>query len=266
MTSVGRTMMSTTLSFAVVFVVLVSPLHVVAQEPSPPPAYLFVIESKIASEDAGDWANAVSAMAQSHAKHPDGNSWATYSKLTGGPDETVRTFFPLDKMGNLDEWPNNRRIVTEVMGKDSARVILSDLELAGESSERILSWSEKLSHPDVQFRPAPYAWVVEVQVAEGQMTEYAALAQRLVEILKENRAGTWMVYGSALGGDRSTLYYFYLFDKFADVDGWPSRLDVASESLGAAEAARLLAALEAVSQTTTSLWQLEPELSQRETR
>ena len=243
---------------------LLMALPATGQAPSSPPAYFLMVESTVAQDDASDWADAVTLMTKAHAKHPEGNMWATYRMLTGGPNETVRTFFPLEQMADLDGWQSNRKIVTEALGKDQARIVLSDLDLAGSSSEQILSYSQKLSHPNVQFRATRYAWVVEVKVEEGNMTEYAALAKRLAEIQKENRAGTWMVYGNALGGDRSVLYYFYGFDKFGEVDGWPARLEMASESLGAAEAARLLAAVEAVSETTTSLWQLEPELSQLE--
>jgi len=221
-----------------------------------------LVETTVAPEDASDWAAAVTMMAKAHAKHQDGNMWATYRMLTGGPDETVRTFFPLSQMADLDEWPSNRQVVTEVLGKDQARMVLSDLDLSSGTSERVLSFSEKLSHPNNQFKAHQYVWVIEVKVAEGKMTEYAALAKRLTEFQKEGSAGTWMVYGNALGGDNSVLYYFYGFDKFAEVDGWPSRLEIASASLGAAEAARLLSAVDAVSQTTTSVWQLETELSQ----
>lgn len=237
-------------------------LPAAGQTPSSPPSYLMLVESTVAPEDASDWAAAVTMMAQAHAKHPDGNMWATYRMLTGGPDETVRTFFPLGQMADLDEWPSNRQVVTEVLGKDQARMVLSDLDLSSGTSERVLSFSEKLSHPNTHFKAHQYVWVIEVKVAEGKMAEYAALAKRLAEIQKESGAGTWMVYGNALGGDSSVLYYFYGFDKFAEVDGWPSRLEIASASLGAAEAARLLAAVDAVSQTNTSVWQLETELSQ----
>lgn len=262
MTSAGKDPRSIHLRFATVLTVALLALPLQAQEPSGPPAYLFMVESTVAQEDAGDWAEAVTLLAKSHAQHPGGNMWATYRSLTGGPDEIVRTFFPLNKMADLDGWQSNRKIVTEIMGKDRARIVLSDLDLSNSTSERILSFSTKLSHPKVQFKAHRYVWVLEVQVDEGKMTEYAALASRLAEIQKESQAGTWMAYGNALGGDRSLLYYFYGFDKFGEVDGWPSRLDMASESLGASEAARLLAAVEAVTATTTSLWQLESELSQ----
>jgi len=262
MTSAGKNPTNTHLGIATVLATALLALPVQAQEPSSPPAYLFMVDSTIAQEDAGDWADAVTLLAKSHAKHPDGNMWATYRRLTGGPGETIRTFFPLNQMADLDDWQSNREIVTEVLGKDRARIVLSDLDLRSSTSERILSHSDKLSHPSVQFKAYKYTWVLEVQVEEGKMTEYAALAKRLAEIQKESAAGTWMVYGNALGGDRSVLYYLYGFDKFGEIDGWPSRLEMASESLGASEAARLLAAVDAVTATTTSLWQLETELSQ----
>ena len=71
-------------------------------------------------------------------------------------------------------------------------------------------------------------------------------------------------YGNAIGGDSSGLLWIYGFDQFAEIDTWSSRLEALSGSLGDSEAARLLAAIEAVSESTVSLWQLEPHLSQLE--
>lgn len=68
--------------------------------------------------------------------------------------------------------------------------------------------------------------------------------------------------GSAIGGDNNELHYFYGFEDFAEIDAWPSKQEVLTAAIGEEDAARLLAALEAVSEKTTSLWQLEAELSQ----
>ena len=48
------------------------------------------------------------------------------------------------------------------------------------------------------------------------------------------------------------MLYIHGFEKFAEVDAWPSRRET------------LAAAMGAISETTTSLWRLEPELSQLE--
>ncbi len=240
--------------------------HAPAQEPAAPPPYFLLVESAVAEEDAADWAEALAMTSRAHAEHPEGNTWATYRKLTGGPDETLRTFFALEQMGDLDGWKSNHQIVMEALGKNRARVVLSDLELESASRERILSYSAKLSHPAAGFHPAKYYWTVEVVVENGKMSEYAALARRLIESRKSTDAGAFLVYGNALGGDNSALTYLFGFDRFAEIDAWPSRLAMASETLGDEEAERLLAAIEAISSTTSSLWQLEPRLSQLEAK
>ena len=262
MTLVGkeRTLMSVRLAVTLAAVLLALPAA--GQESSSPPAYLFQLETSITPAEAAVWADAMTLAAKAHAKHPEGNMFATYRKLTGGPNETVRTFFALNQLGDLDDWQSNRQIVTEALGKDRARIVLSDLDASENTAESILSYSGKLSSPDVGFRATKFAWVIEVEVEEGKMTEYAALAKRLAQTSRGQETGKWLVYGNAIGGSNSVLHYYYGFDQFAELDSWTSRLEALSESLGDFDAARLLAAMEAVSKTTSSLWQLEPELSQ----
>lgn len=238
---------------------------VAAQDSPDIPPYFLLVDSTLATEDAGDWAAAVAVTAKAHAQHPKGNVFATYRRLTGGPDEAVRVFFPFDKMADLDEWVSNRQVLYEVVGKDRGDVVLDDLELELETSERILSYSERLSRPAPSVRAPKYLWAVEVQVEAGEMVAYSAVAERVKKAHDQSSRGqTWLVYGNALGGDSSELTYLYGFDEFASVDNWPSRTEVLSAAYGEEEAARLLAALESMTRTRTGLWALESELSQLE--
>ena len=158
---------------------------------------------------------------------------------------------------------SNHQILAETLGSDRARIVRSDLDLAENSSESILSYSSKMSRPWPNFQAPRYAWTEEVTVAEGKMVEYAALVERMVRHFDEQEVdGYWVVYGNAIGGDGSSLLWFYGFDLFAEIDAWDSRLDSLAKSIGVEEAARLMAAMEAISQTTTSIWQMEPALSQ----
>ena len=70
-----------------------------------------------------------------------------------------------------------------------------------------------------------------------------------------------MCYADAIGGESSELVHFYGFDAFAEVDSWPSRREVLSAALGERDGGRLASALEAITETTTSLWKFEPKLS-----
>jgi len=245
------------------FALLLVALPISSQEPPAPPEYFFLVASSVAQEDVPDWIDAMALTAKAHAKHPEGHSWATYRELTGGPGEAVRFFFPLNRLAELDEWPSNRQVLTEILGKDRARIALSDLDLASDAAESIISYSSKMSRPWPDFQAPKYAWVEEVRVADGKMVQYAALAQRVVHAFDEHSGdGYWVVYGSAIGGDSSTLLWMYGFDQFAELDAWESRLAVLDKSMGEGEAGRLVAAMEAISESTSSIWQLEPALSQ----
>jgi len=230
-----------------------------------PPKYILLSEFSVIQSDSGGWAEAVAMAARAHAKHADGNLWATYRQLTGGPDERVRFFFPLNRMGDLDGWKSNRQVLTEVLGTDRTRMVLADLDLADRADERVLSFSSKMSRPWPDFKPPKYAWVEEVRVADGKMVEYAALVERVVRAFNEHGSdGYWVVYGNAIGGDKSTMIWMYGFEQFAEIDSWESRLDALAKAMPKGEAARLVAAIEAISETTSGIWQVEPALSQLE--
>ena len=246
-----------------VFLILVAATSAPAQESAGAPAYFLLADSTIATQDAGDWAAAAAMTANAHAQHAAGNLFATYRQLTGGPDEAVRVFFPFNKMADLDGWVSNRQVLYETIGKDRGQLVLDDLDLGRDSSERIVAYSEKLSRSPETVRAAKILWVVEVEIEAGSMVEYSALALRVKKAFEQ--AGgeqTWLVYGNAIGGDRSQLTYFYGFDEFASLDDWPSRMEVLTAAHGEEEAARLSAALESLAKTKTSLWALESELSQ----
>lgn len=235
------------------------------QDSAAAPPYFLLIDSTIATEDAGDWAAAVAVTARAHAKHPKGNLFATYRLLTGGPDETARVLFPFNKMADLDGWVSNRQVLFEAIGKERGQVVLDDLELERDSTERIVAYSRKLSRPPQEVRAAKYLWVVEVQVEPGRMVEYSALALRVKKAYEQSSQGrNWLVYGNAVGGDRSELTYLYGVDALAELDDWPSGREVLAAAYGPEEAARLAAALESMTSTRKSLWTLEGELSQLE--
>jgi hypothetical protein len=234
-----------------------------AQETSGAPNYLLIAEATVETEVAEQWAAAVAVAARAHAEHPDGALFAAYRRLTGGPDETVRFLFPFDEMAELDAWVPNRRVLFETLGPDRGAQVARTLELAQDGPERILSLSDKLSRPRERVEVPAHLWIVETVVAEGRMTEYAALAQRVKRAFHElGSPPHWLVYGDAIGGDRSKLTHLYGFDEFAELDDWASMKEALSEVLGIEEAARLSAAIESMTRTTTSLWAFEPELSQ----
>lgn len=246
---------------AVVVVIMASGLATAQEAPGAPP-YFLVVDGEIEKAAIGSWSQAVASLIEAHDAHPDGTMWATFRELTGGPDVRVSVFHGFSKMADLDDWTPNRRILVDVLGPAAGGAVKDTLARSVDSSDRVMTLVDELSRPWTGGKPPNYLWVATVTVADGKMTEYAALAKRLRRAF-DGHAGDvhWLCYANAIGGAGSELTYYYGFDAFAEVDLWPSRREVLAAALGDREGARLASALEAVSETTTSLWKLEPELS-----
>jgi hypothetical protein len=235
-----------------------------AEEPAAAP-YLFVIESEVQPADAGRWSAAVSATTLAHAEHPEGNTWTAYRRLTGGPNEAVFFFFPVGSLAEMDGWKSSRSLVIEHFGAAPGRRILADLELDLNDTDRLMALLPELSHPPETGAAPRYLWLARVTVPEGKATEFAALFKRVIRAHAGHPDGrAWLAYSNVIGGSGSEVLMMYGFDRFAELDEWPSRREVLSELLGDEEAGRLSAALSAVSCTTTGVWHLEPALSQQQ--
>ena len=250
-------------STLVLFVVLtVAPAFVLAQDPSEAPPYLLVVDGVVEKSAIGSWSKAVVTLVEAHDAHPDGTNWAAFRELTGGPDVRVSFFHGFSKLAELDEWTSNRKILVDVLGPVEGGAVKDALSRGVDSSDRVVSLVNELSRPWTSAAAPNYLWVATVRVADGKMTEYAALAKRVRRAFDEHAGEVhWLCYANAIGGDSSELVYYYGFDAFAEVDSWPSRRGVLSAALGERDGGRLASALEAITETTTSLWRLEPELS-----
>lgn len=233
-----------------------------AQESPGAPPFFLVAEGEVGKSAIGPWSKAVAALVDAHDVHPDGATWAAFRELTGGPDVRVSFFHGFSKMADLDEWTPNRRILVDVLGPVEGGAVKDTLSRGVVSSDRVMTLVEVLSRPWVGAEPPKYLWVASVTVADGKMTEYAALAKRVRRAFDQHADGVhWLCYANAIGGEDSQLFYYYGFDAFAEVDSWPSRRSVLTAAHGERDGGRLASAIESISETTTSLWKLEPELS-----
>lgn len=226
------------------------------------PPFLYVIEAEVEKPHIGVWTSAVRTLIQAHDARPDGANWVVFRKLTGGPDVELMFFRGFSKMAELDDWPSNRRVLVDALGPVEGGAVKDALERGVDASDRVMSRLDELSNPWTGLDPPKYLWVASVTVADGKMTEYAALAKRVRKAYEEQaRDLRWICYANAIGGDGAELRLFYGFDRFSEVDGWPSRRDVLAASLGDRNGERLASAIESITETTTSLWKLEPGLS-----
>jgi hypothetical protein len=226
------------------------------------PPYLYVVDGEVEKAHIGSWTAAVKTLSEAHDRHDEGLYWVTFRELTGGPDVRVAFFRGFAKLAELDEWPSNRRVLVDVFGPHEGDEIKDALSLGVTSSDRVISRVDELSKPWTNHDPPKYLWVATTRVAEGKMTEYAALSKRVRRAFEQHAENLrWMCYANAIGGSGSELVFFYGFDSFSEVDEWPSRREVLAATLGERDGRRLASAIEAISETTTSLWKLEPELS-----
>jgi hypothetical protein len=234
----------------------------IAQESNLGPTYLFLVEAEIEKARLSSWSEAVAALGSAHDQHPAGGDWATYRRLTGGPDVVVNVFRGFEELAELDGWTSNRRILVDAFGPLEGGRVHSELSVGVTSSDRVLAVVAELSRPWPGVDSPRYLWVETVRVADGRMTEYAALAKRVRRAYDEHGQGIhWLCYANAIGGTSSELRCYFGFNAFSEVDSWPSRRQVLAAAIGDREGRRLASALEAVSETTTSLWRLEPGLS-----
>jgi hypothetical protein len=216
----------------------------------------------IEKQNIGTWSAAVADLIDAHAAHEDGSYWVVFRELTGGPDVRVAVFKGFEKMAELDEWTPNREILVDALGPTEAAAVKDALTRGVTSTDRVITRVDELSRPWTSHDPPNYLWVTTVAVADGKMTEYAALAKRVRQAFEEHADHVrWFCYANAIGGDGSDLIFLHGFDEFAEVDEWPSRREALAGKIGEREAGRLISAIESITETTTSLWKLEPSLS-----
>jgi hypothetical protein len=245
----------------VVVIMTVSGSAAAAEESGAPP-YFLVVDGEIEKAAIGPWSEAVVSLIEAHDAHPDGTMWATFRELTGGPDVRVGFFHGFSKMADLDDWTPTRRILVDVLGPVEGSAVKDALARGLDSSDRVMTLVDDLSRPWTGTKPPKYLWVATVRVADGKITEYAALAKRVRRAF-DSHADTvhWLCYANAIGGESSELTFYYGFNAFAEVDSWPSRREVLAIAHGERNGVRLASALESITETTTSLWRFEPELS-----
>ena len=233
-----------------------------AQEAAGASPYLLIAESEVQKTQIGTWTTAVATLVRAHDEHSKGITWSAYRELTGGPEVNVTFARGFEKLADLDDWASNRKILVDALGPMEGAAVKDALTAGVSSTDRVLAFVDEISRPGPGRAAPNYLWVATVRVADGKMIEYAALAKRVRRAFDQHGTNVqWLCYANAIGGESSELVFFYPFDEFAEVDSWPSRREVLASALGDRDGARLASAVEAITETTTSLWKLEPKLS-----
>ena len=118
---------------------LVSLSPAIAEDAAAPPGKVYVIRARVATENVAVWSRAVQKTVEAHSNHEQGNVWAAYENVTGGPDSEYVFLFPFEKFADLDGWvrervatlPDERRVLVTAHDAFSYFGRAYDMEVRG---------------------------------------------------------------------------------------------------------------------------------------
>ena len=168
---------------------------VIAHEGPGSPPYLYTVEGDVEKTSIASWTEAVGVLITAHDEHEEGQNWVVFRELTGGPDIRVVFFRGFAELAELDRWPTTREVLVDALGPTRGQAAREALRRGTEFEDRVMSRVDELSNPWTGHDPPAYLWVATTRVADGKMTEYAALAKRVRRAF-EREAGDlrWMCY------------------------------------------------------------------------
>lgn len=226
--------------------------------------FFYIIKAKVDSTMMTEYAGAVSQVVAAHKQHEQGNTWAAFSPLTGGPNPLFYYFVPMQTMGEMDGWLPNQKILSDTLGAEAAASAFQTLSNSSKSKNLVLAFSPALSNPDATATPGAPAFVFTIhsKVEAGMMGKYTELVQKLKEAHNGHEDGfRWTAYTPVIGGQSGEVYYFIGLDKLGDMDGWVPVEKIEADQLGAEEAAAMRKAMGGMASSTTMILALAPSLS-----
>ena len=200
-----------------------------AEKEGPRYPFFYLIKNKVDPGMMPQYRVAIGQILAAHNQHENGNLWAAYTPLTGGPHSKFYYFLPMDKMGTMDGWTPNMQVVTEAMGAEAAGSVFQTINEAAEAWDMVLGYNEKLSRPPADPGPAVpnFLWLAHFQVEPTKIGEFMALTDKFSEAHAAHEKGlNWSVYNNVIGGDGVQFWYFLPFEKMGDIDGWASGQEI----------------------------------------
>ena len=229
-----------------------------------PYPFFYLIKAKVDATKVNAYQEALAKVVEAHKQHDSGNNWAAFSQLFGGPEAIFDFFLPTQKLGEIDEWLPNIKVVADIHGEAAAEKIFRTLGESSKSMSKILAYAPRLSNPDPSCTGAVPAFVYHIQVkAEpGKASDYAALIRKMVAANKDHLKGMhWTGYSVFAGGETGEYHFFVGMQKLGEMDAWPMGSEVLVDKYGEEETEKLLSALPQVSKARDELLAHNPEMS-----
>lgn len=234
------------------------------EEPEVPYPFFYLIKAEVDATKMNAYQEAVAKIAEAHKQHDNGNNWAAFSQFFGGPDALLYFFLPTQKLGELDDWMPNIKVVADIHGEAAAEKIFRTLGESSKSMSKILAYAPTLSNPDPSWTGSVPAFVyhIQVQAEPGKASDYADLVQKMVAAHKDHPRGLhWTGYSVFAGGEAGEFHFFVGMQKLGEMDAWPMGSEVLVEKYGEEETEKLLGALPQVSKAQDELLAHSPEMS-----
>jgi len=237
----------------------------IAQEDSQVPyPFFYLIKAKVDATKVNVYQEALVKVVQAHKQHDSGNNWAAFSQLFGGPEAIFYFFLPTQKLGEIDDWIPNTKVVADIHGEADAEKIFRTLGESSKSMSKILAYAPDISNPDPAWTGAvpQFVYHIQVQAEPGKASDYADLVQKMVAAHKDHPRGLhWTGYSVFAGGEAGEFHFFAGMQKLGEMDAWPMGSEVLVERYGEEETGKLLGALPQVSKAQDELLAHSPEMS-----
>ncbi len=226
--------------------------------------FFYVIKAKVDPTKIEEYAGAVGQVVAAHKQHDNGNVWAAFSTLTGGPAAKFYYFVPMQGVGDMDGWTPNAQVMSEVLGEEAAAQSLQTMSNVSKSKNMILAFNPRLSNADPSAPPgAPnFVWTIHAKVEAGMMEKYTALVEKLKEAHQAHENGfNWTAYTPIVGGQAGDVYFFIGMDKMGDIDGWTPVQQIEAAHMGAEMASKARKKAAEIAESTSMILALSPGLS-----
>ncbi len=112
-----------------------------------PPAFVFFLHSTVEPAKAGEYSALIQKVKSAHQQYENGVHWIAYNNIIGGGEGAQFFIFAgMEKLGDLDDWPSTRQVLTNALGAEEAAAISKSLSQVAETHTVILALAPSFSH------------------------------------------------------------------------------------------------------------------------
>ena len=232
--------------------------------PEVPYPFFYLIKAKVDATKMEGYMEAIGKIVDAHKQHDNGNNWAAFAPMFGGPEPVFYYFLPAGKLAELDDWLPNFKVVADIHGEATADQIFRTVGETSKTRSTLLAYAPGISNPNPDWSGTVPAFVdhMHIKAEPGKVTEYVALIKKLVAAHKDHPQGLhWVGYTVFAGGETGEFHFFIGMQKLGEMDAWPMGPEMIEEKYGKEETAKLLSAFPKLAKARDELLAHNVEMS-----